>query len=337
MTYAAYGAQADAEIAALKADITQAQKDLATAQASLVDKDAQIVALNAEVARLTALLPPPPQPAKLMPWGCSTDRRARLEADQKATFTAERCYDQPGMHASGALGVPNKMSDTHIMQVPAGYLPVYSFKTSDWIAAANPTGPAAVDFEAFLRSVDRDVIVIPNHEPENDSRGTVSGKTQATAFRDMITNYCLIAKRVNNPKVTMAINLMGWWIDNIGSGGTENSEKYIPLGANKDFQLLITWDNYQTSASSTINTIFDKAAAMSAKYGSPFAIGETGTTIDSTAWVNAVSAYADAKKAAFVCYWPSQVSATSNNYYPQSKDFPAFKAVALKYGGKATS
>jgi hypothetical protein len=297
-----------------------------------------IAELVKEVARLQAIIDagtPPPVPAKLMPWGCSTDRRARLEADQKATFTAERCYDQPGMHASGAAGVPNKISDTHIMQVPAGYLPVYSFKTSDWIAAANQTGPAAVDFEAFLRSIDRDVIIIPNHEPENDARGTVSGKTQAQAFVGMVTNYCLIAKRVNNPHVQMWINLMGWWIDNIGSGGTENSEKYIPAGANKDFQLGISWDNYQTSASSTINTIFDKAAALSAKYGSAFAIGETGTTIDSTAWVNAVSKYCDEKKAAFACYWPSQVSATTANYYPQPKDFPAFKAVALKYGGKA--
>lgn len=325
--YTDAGAAADAQIDDLKR-----QLDMLVAQSDR--DDATIAALTSEVARLQAIIDAatPPPTSYLLPWGYSYDRRVRLETESGATTTCERTYDQPGMHGDG---VPAAMSATHIMQTPAGYLPVYSFKTADWIAAANPTGSQAKDFEAFVRSCTRDVIVIPNHEPENDGRGTVSGKTQATAFRDMITNYGLIVKRVGNPKVRLAINLMEWWIENIGSGGTENSEKYIPLGANKDFPLIISWDGYQTSATTTLASVWDAAAALSAKYGSAFAIGETGTTVDASKWVVACSDYAASKKAAFACYWPSQVSATSNQYYPLPKDMPAFKAVALKYGGKA--
>lgn len=306
---------AQADLAAAAAAVTAAQKAVADADAEF---DAARQGLAEAQAHLDDLLAHPPQPETTLIWGYSHANKARLEADTKALVRADRAYES---------GVPLNQDDTVAKGMAAGVVPIISMKVGTWASAI--MGSQATAFERYLRSITRPTVVIVEHEPENDAQ------KDPAAFKAMTVRALDIAARVANPNVQMAINLMTSWI-NVPLRGSANykgprSEEYIPTGRT-DF--VLSWDGYTHDRTTTPEQKFGPALRLNQKYGLEFAICETANEVDPARWVTLVSDWCASIAAIWCCYWPSKTS-TGPQYYPPASAFDEFRAVALKFGGKA--
>lgn len=317
---AARQAVADAKTAkaATAAKVTDAQTAVTQAQAALVaaQKADETAGSNLAEAEdhLADLLnnPPAPEPSGGMLYGYGHSNKARLEQDTKVLVMADRAYES---------SCPASQDDTVAKGMRPGGVPIVSFKVSDWAAAGK--GSIDAQFEKYLRSITRRTIVIFAHEPENDKRSPTDFKAMGNRLLD-------VAKRVANPNVTMAINLMTSWINASVTKGAK-SEQYIITGRT---DYVLSWDGYSHKTSDTPVGRFGAALALNKKYGLRFAIAETASDVAAANWVQQITSWSELNNAMFCCYWPSQTSEVgAADYYPPASAFPTFASVALKYGG----
>ena len=280
--------------------------------------DAAAVAANAVVIALEDTPEPPdpptPEPGAGLVYGYSHTNRDKLEKASGVLVCADRIFEG---------GTPSSWGSTAASKLPARYFPFLSVKAGSW------TSPPAAAFESLIRGVNRPMVIIPNHEPEND------GKKPAD-FVALVTRYAEIVAKVANPHVELAINLMTSWAGKTTAQG--GSAAYIPDPKKLAVPCGLTWDGYRPAgkASQSPDQIYADPWRLTKDAGFAWwGIMETACETNAKQWVKDVTTWAEGKGARAVCYWPSQVSdGTKPNYYPPASAMPAFAEVALKYGGK---
>lgn len=320
----------------LEATVSGMQAALDAAAAQHTTDEQTIAAQAAEIAALEAEVNPQPQPnpqpaarfpgdpgsGKIVVGAIVSGGGGTADAFEQANHTklgAHRQYWSAGISDLAAGGTVRKYI---VAEHAAGRLPIVSIKL-DWTQTVAGAYDAAIaDFRTWVETLAKVVILIVNHEPENDGQPAPLYRQEQQHVRNVIGRGL--------KRLAFYGSLMGYdWA--AASGRTPDD--WFPGNA-ADGQP--TWDacgvdQYaQTSGNPIEDAKFQGAVASLKKWGVPPAWTELGVRAsDPAAGSKLAQLYADSIGLGFVlfCYYDSTNNSTQNGWVLTGAELTAFVAL----------